>query len=323
MTRKIEIWASTTPGVSDPTTHLWLRGAAKSGYRFCDGAGWSELPVDRATDRPYVPCSLCQELYTLDATLDEQRFGPLGFTPLDDGSVHRYPNLSTPLPESGVAVTELWEMDMVTAEVPSVPLTMFARYYDATGPQKVSIVRDVRMMLSDPGGYRSRDYYHGLRNTLRRTHWKTNNIETFVNALDPLLGNQRQTGKRQHYETIALAYIDFWKRFEGRSFAVSGTIYDLAGLRINMSLDIGMRFRGDEVALKLWLNAQPPKRTYRQAVQFLIGKAEFDWPANWASGIWDVRRQAILPTVKLPRDFAIAIEGQAAAFQQTWHTLGE
>ena len=179
------------------------------------------------------------------------------------------------------------------------------------------------MMLSDPSGYHRRDYYHGLRNTLRRTHWKTDNIETFVNALDPLLDSQRQAGKRQHYETISRAYIEFWERSEGRYFAVSGTIYDLAGLRINMSPDIGMRFRGDDMALKLWLNAQPPKRTYRQAVQFLLGEAEFDWPANWVSGIWDVRRQAIMPPVKLPRDFAIAIEGQAAAFQQTWQTLGE
>ena len=40
-----------------------------------------------------------------------------------------------------MAYTELGEMEMVTAEVPNVPLTMFAKYYDATGPQKVSIVR--------------------------------------------------------------------------------------------------------------------------------------------------------------------------------------
>ena len=38
--------------------------------------------------------------------------------------------------------------------------------------------------------------------------------------------------------------------------------------------------------------------------------------------LWDVRRKEILTKVSMPKDFALALEGQAMAFQQIWNSLG-
>ena len=212
---------------------------------------------------------------------------------------------------------------MVTDEIGVVPLTMFAKFYDATGPQKVSIVRDVRMMLSDPRGYRRRDYYFDLRNTLRRTHWKTNDIQTFENSLGPLLASVTQISKRDHYAAIGTAYIDFCRRRDVSCFDVIGSSYEIAGLPIRMSVDTGLTVGGQDIVLKLWFNAGKPKRSYRQAVQYLMNHTIFNWPSDWTHALWDVRRKAVLPEVRIPRDFGIAVSGQASAFQQIWRDLAD
>ena len=185
------------------------------------------------------------------------------------------------------------------------------------------MVRDARLMVSDPRGYRSRGYYFQLRNTLSQTHWLTNDISTFENALDPLVAEQTKQGKKEHYRQIGDSYIDLWKKRDASYFKIPSTDLEVAGLKIRISAEVGMSFGGDDLALKLWLNSPRPTRSYRQAIQYLTEEGSGGWHQNWQTALWDVRRLETLPRVSIPKDFALALEGQAMAFQQIWKSLGD
>ncbi len=86
-----------------------------------------------------------------------------------------------------------------------IPMASFARFYEATGPQKVRIVRDARMYLSDPMGDAGRDYNWDFRNTLKWTHWQTDGISFFEAALAPLINCQSNDSKKEHCDLWGLA----------------------------------------------------------------------------------------------------------------------
>jgi hypothetical protein len=208
-------------------------------------------------------------------------------------------------------------------EINAIPMAAFARFYEATGPQKVAMVRDARLYQSDPDGYTGRDYYYDLRNTLRQTHWKTDDIAIFEVALDPLLSRQKQEGKREDYRAIGQAYISFWRKRDAHFFDIPGAQIDLAGLPIRVSTEVGMVYHGDNLALKLWFNAPRATRAFRQAIKYMMeqGRHPAAWRQDWQAAIWDVRREEVLPEVPTPRDLERALEGQAGAFQQIWKRL--
>lgn len=208
-------------------------------------------------------------------------------------------------------------------EIGTIPMTAFARFYEATPPAKVIMVREARLMVSDPRGYRGRDYYLDLRNTLRQTHWATNDIATFEAALGPLVAHQVIPGKKEHYQKVGDAYIAFWKKRGATFFRVPDCLIDIAGLKIRVAPEVGMSYGGDKLALKLALPAPRPTRQFRQAVQYLTAQGRGEWPHDWQAALWDVRREEVLPPVSVPRDLALALEGQAMAFQEIWKRLGE
>ncbi len=205
-------------------------------------------------------------------------------------------------------------------ELASVPVTTFARFYEATGPGKVRIVRDSRLYQSDPKGYRTRDFYLDFRNTLRQTHWATNDIGTFEAALDSLVKRQTIQGRDEHFRKVGTAYITYWKKRDPGYFAIEPETIQVADLNIRVSPEVGMNYSGDELALKLSLPAPRPTRAFRQVLQHLTVQAYASSP-RLQPGIWDVRREEILPPVPIPKDFQLAIEGQAMAFRQIWESL--
>lgn len=209
-----------------------------------------------------------------------------------------------------------------TMEIKSVPIATFARFYEATGPRKVTMVRDARIFQSDPTGYSGRDYYRDFRNTLKQTHWQTNKISTFEAALDALVAEQTIAGKQEHYRTLGEAYIKVWKKHDAHFFRVPTVSLEIAGLNIRVVTEVGMRFHGDNLALKLLLTAPRPTRQFRQAVQHLTARGrDPSWRADLQAAIWDVRREEILPQLPIPKDFQLALEGQAMAFRQIWDSL--
>jgi hypothetical protein len=206
-------------------------------------------------------------------------------------------------------------------EIRNVPVAAFARFSEATMGQRVRVVRDARLYRSDPTSYAQRDYYFDLRNTLRKTHWQpgSHGLEAFEAAIDPMVARQKARGKAEHYRVISAAYLDFWQKRDAQFFAIPPSHVDLAGLAINVTAEIGMKYGGDNLALKLVLTAPKPTRHFRQVIQFLSDEAYEN--RAFQPAIWDVRRHEILPRVPTPRDFRLALEGDAMAFQQIWQSL--
>ena len=207
--------------------------------------------------------------------------------------------------------------------MPRVPIGSFARFYEARPADQVRIVRDIRIRLLDPEGYKGRDYYHWLRNGIRKTHWSTNEITTFRDALVPFLENTRED-KRQHYKIICESYIDFWVDKAASYFPIKSVSVEMEGLTILVTPEVGMRIGDDRYSLKIWLNARPPTRPARQVVNYMMERAVevcSDWSDDWHMGIWDIRRKNILPRIRTARDFELGLRGQAAAFLHIWDDL--
>lgn len=209
--------------------------------------------------------------------------------------------------------------------MPVVPMASFARFYEARPPDKVRIVRDVRIQQSDPDGYRRRDYYNDLRNILTQTHWQTDDIGVLESAVETFIAKQKDDQKKAHFRDIAEAYIRFWKRQDASLFEVPSVEVDVAELTIRVRPEVGMRTEdGDEFALKLWFNSPRLTRQYRQANTYLMEQAQgIEWPSDWRPALWDVRRENIPPPATVARDFVLGLEGQAAAFLGIWNRLAD
>jgi hypothetical protein len=209
-------------------------------------------------------------------------------------------------------------------DIKPIPMAAFARFYEASPLNKVVRARNARLMVTDQEAYQVRDYYMDLRNLLSETHWKTGDVASFERALGKLIDDQEDRRKKEHFLSTGRAYIDFWREQKAEYFSVPVSVIEIAGLPIEVVIEVGMRCQGVSFALKLWLNAAKPTRQFRQAVYYMteMGRNE-GWDEEWQPAVWDVRRQSVLTPVPLPREFGLAMEGQAAAFKQMWKKVGE
>jgi len=309
----------------NPTTHFWFERATGERVRICDGASWAEEPEPNDGPTPYAPCNSCKELYLEDILYGRQMFEilPKPLAPTRDRQARKFGAYS---PKIGAyAPAQEYTPQNSGCPMPTVPIASFARFYKARPPDKVRIVRDIRIQQSDPEGYAGRDYYNDLRNILRRTHWQTNDIEVFESALEQFLASQRNNLKKEHFRQIGEAYIRHWKRLNASLFDVLPVEVNVAGLTILVRPEVGMHTDdGDDYVLKLWLNSPRLTRQYRQANRYLMEQARTQaWPIDWQPALWDVRRENIPPPVSVARDFILGLEGQAAAFQQIWTKLDD
>lgn len=202
-------------------------------------------------------------------------------------------------------------------EMRELPISTFARYFEASDQQKLRIV--------DQTFSSGMDYYWALRNTLAETHWRSDDIGTFEAALDGLLGSVKSATQREHYRKLAQGYIDFWQRYPGAHvFSVPTGHTEINGLPIRVNTDIGMAYGNDFFAIKLFLRAAPPTTKYRQAVQHVTALAtRHEWNPNWQATLLDVRRGLLLHAMPLPWKFDLAVGAQAAAYRHTWEQMRE
>lgn len=319
----IPIWPGRIPG-RDPVTHFWYVGPNSSLLRLCDDHSLPEGLQLAEPDGPLVPCRSCRDLYVsdgvqghllLDTTLAVDQPPPImvyshkliGDT-IKVGVSPNNQTMYTPRNRRGM-------------DIKPIPMTAFARFYEATGPKKVAMVREARLFQTDPDAFNQRSYYVGLLNTLRKTHWQTDDISTFEAALGPLVAEQNIPTRKEHYQKVGEAYINFWKKRDAHFFPVPSSVIEIGGLAIKVSAEVGMRYDGNNMALKLWPSAPKPTRPFRQSVRYLTEQGRGAWNKNWTAGIWDIRREEILPFVQFSKDLPIILEGVAAMFRKIWERL--
>ena len=184
------------------------------------------------------------------------------------------------------------------------------------------MVEEARRLQSGRG----RDYYGAFRNTLAETHWRSDDISTFEDALDGLVATQNGIARQEHYQDLGEKYIRFWKKHDGAHyFRVPTVTKSINGLTVRVFTEIGMRYRGDELALKLYLRApQRPTREFRQTVQEVTTQArQGTWDPNWQSVLLDLHREDILYPPNIPPSYGLVLEGPAESFQHWWKRLDE
>lgn len=208
--------------------------------------------------------------------------------------------------------------------MPKVSMTFFAKFCTASVNKQQQMIRDQRVQLADPSLIASRDYYGRLRNSILHTHVRTRELESFADALPPLLNQNLIASKRERFRLLGEAYVDFWGGLDATPFSAERGEINIAGLTITINPEVRiLSSYGDEQIVKLRFNAPRISRQERLTQSHLMNraKAELGWPRTWQMGIFDVERKAILPALDTDDDFALGIIGQAAAYMQMWHLL--
>ncbi|MCE2459030.1 MAG: hypothetical protein J4G14_14645 [Dehalococcoidia bacterium] len=311
----IAIWLDTD--ITGSITHFWFE---QDGYRrICDNQPREDSESLRTEQilNP-IPCQKCKSLYLEDVLHGRKALRIWADPPVlkkEGGALFNdmhSQKIGGPISPEGVTM-------------PKIPMSSFARFYEVRPAEQVRIVRDIRTRLMDPEGYIVRDYYGPLRNQLKATHWTTRDIEYFEDGLELFLENQKFDDRRDHYRRLSEAYVSYWHNVEGGYFTVPPTDVTIAGLTITVRPEVGLRtVGGDYQALKLWFNSDRPSRQARQFIVYLMNKAKAQnesWGDLWYSGIWDIRRQNVLPPIKPARDLELGLTGQIAAFLHIWDDL--
>lgn len=316
----IPVWSGVSDNQLDPRIHYWYKVTGGQIRRICDDFVSSSGIQEPAPTQPLIPCKPCQDLYVQDIAFGRhvlEQSPRLTINPPENTT-----NSMVYSSKSLVSTMEVGELDML--EHPRIGMATFARFYDASASEKTRLVREARGFLIDREHYTHRAYYYALLNTLSHTHWYTKDIADFENERDAMLAHVSTPHRVENYRKVSEAYISFWhKQQDAQFFRIPVAEIEIAGLTILINPEVGLRRHGDELVLKLWLSALPPKRSYRQAVQYLMEQAQRQgWQQHSEPALWDVRREEIMPHVRTPRDFAMNILGQAAAFRQMWDSLG-
>ena len=206
--------------------------------------------------------------------------------------------------------------------VQRVSVYNFAKFCEARPDRQQAVVRQIRKRTLNPNaGF---DYYGPLKGLIRRTHWATNNLATFEDALPAFLSGQKKPDMADNYRRMAEAYVDYWN-FRATDFIPvdpGHADHQIEDLTIRVNPEVGMRTRdGDRQILKLWFNRISPTRQTRLIIGHLMDKVTPN--AQWLSGIWDIRGRNI-PLPVVPTDgFDLVLAGQAAAFQHIWEGLDD
>ncbi len=303
-TSPIPVYTGTAMTGPDPRTHLWYHAPDGRTRRICDDSQWPPGVLPRRSKfAVYLPCDPCKTIYFDDGAHGQGRFVAEPYAvPLELDMLN---SLST-----GESLPNKKER---VIDIHPIPLSTFARFYEATTESaKLRIVREAR-----GSGY---DFYWALRNTLAETHFRSDDLSTFEDAVIGLVGSLKSESQRTHYRKICQGYINFWKRFdEAHVFPVSPIDTEIEGLTIKVNYEIGMRDGEDERPIKLHLRAKAPTRDYRRAIQGVTSKAsEFVWDTNWQPRILDTRKGELAEYVPFPQDFDMIMESAASHFVDMW-----
>lgn len=211
---------------------------------------------------------------------------------------------------------------------PIIHMMLFAHFFATPEPNRPKIVKKLR----EQHGMSRTDkeklfYYVPLTNTLRRTHWSTHRIETFEDAIPPLLEKISDKRKRERYSDVTRDYVGFWKERDATFVPVEHCDIKVSDLTIRVKPEIGMRVGTDTQILKLWLNGTEPTQKKRQIISYLMQRTSDEdpsWPVNWPTGILDISRRNILQPLWPDTDnFDMAIRGAVSSFVSMWRDFEE
>ena len=206
----IAIWPDTD--FSSSIVHFWFE---QDGHhrRICDSRLWEDGEAHQSEQSASpTPCPYCKSLYLEDVLYGKKVLRIEADPPLlKKDIVPAYNGVYSPK----IGGTQPLEGDVM----PKIPMSSFARFYEVRPAEQVRIVRDIRTRLMAPDRYITRDYYAPLRNTLRATHWATNDIGYFEDALEPFLEKQK-LDRRDHFRSVSESYVSYWRNVEGTYFAI-------------------------------------------------------------------------------------------------------
>lgn len=300
-TARIAIYTATT--LRDPRTHFWYDAPDGSVRRLCDDSEWPPNTRQRLKGTLSLGCEACKTIYVDEGTRGAGRFelypyiAPIGQTMIDSLYI-------------GTPSTERSDM-----EIRPLPLSTYARFFEATTQSaKDRIVSEFR----SPGGF---DFYWALRNALSQTHWETNDLSTFEDALDPLVDNIPSDSQKKHYAALGEGYIKFWKRHpDAQVFRVPDAWVKIDQLTIKVNYEIGMQSGDDWRPLKLHLRAKTPSRHYRLAIQEVTSKVTV-WDNNWVPELLDTRAGETTVLVPRPDRIEQDLEAEANNFAFRWNQM--
>ena len=209
--------------------------------------------------------------------------------------------------------------------MPSISLSQLANFYEARPPAQVDIVQRTREQLANPDGFRRHNFWGLLHDQIRRTHLKTGAIQDFENSLNMFIMGLNDTRKKEPYQQVGRAYIEYWGHRGGELITPPpATSIDINGLEVRIRPEIGIRdTNGDTQALQLWWKNARPSLRARQVIHYCMEQARTTpaWDPAWHIGIWDLRRKSVPLAPRLPNRFEFGLSGQTAAFLQIWSML--
>lgn len=292
-------------GGIDPRLHYWYAAQPSDYRRLCDDAGWEEPTVGGL---PFnVPCSTCRGLYH-----DDQDGGGIFCWVYSSDTGYTRPKLG--ILDQDRAYPPATDRDM-EAHMVRVSMATFARFYGASPSQQMRIVNDHRSQQVNRDRYIQRDFYGTLRQTLRRTHWATGDIDAFRDAIPELVERQQVPARRDAYQDVSQAYIDLWLNRGAEFFTAPTDDITVGALTIRVNPEVGMRTVDGAQALKVWFNVDPMPRRSLQACHFLMERASATWDEDDIhAAIWDVRRLAIPLPPRLPAQMADYVAQEADRF---------
>ena len=313
----VPIWAQAQG--HDPRSHFWVDDGRIT-QRLCDGFEWQETPPreDSAFDYP-IPCSACVELYAKDATIGTQRFlFQAGKPAQKEGATHY--NGYPPTQSEEDSFSQVYPMIKAT-------MTTFVQFCNAKMQKKQEIVRDQRVLAADPRLINYRDFYGPLRRAIIKSHLRTQDNDCLRDSLLALQGQPKlRDSQRTQFQRVGHAYTELWESWDATPFEgvrCSVVVGDLT-IAVNPEIRAVTQY-GDTHILKLHYKAAQIPRSARLITSYLLNRVKEteNWPRDWLVGILDIERRTILPAIETESSFALALEGEAAAYVGLWNAMSQ
>ena len=205
--------------------------------------------------------------------------------------------------------------------MPSISMSTFAQFCNAKVMKQQDIVAAQRFAAADPKLVRIHDFYGRLRNTIVRWHISTQDLSVFDDAYQKLWGQNLPTLKRSHYSRARDAYMEFWRNLDATPFRVTRATVNIGDLTVIVNPELRIRTSyGVDMVVKLRFNAKPPPSSTRQTYSYLmeLAKDSAEWEHEWQTGIMDIERRIVLPSLATSAAFQIGIERHAATYAEMW-----
>ena len=292
--------------------HLWVSPAGGEYERLCDGVRWGdplllvpEPPMSGSMGWEYYSVLACVEC-ALVFQMDQDRKRPRLKVP-----ARSLIYLDEPPPELG-------EPSEAERQMLVLSLNDVASFY--AGQYRP-------LQKGERGGH----YYQPVFGLLRRYHWKTGDLSLLLEEIPSFLDRERakdeanpnRRNRAARYAEMLDAYREFCvqKRVTETFAGFRDTIIRITNdVGVRVKTDVGLMVNGKRYVVIVRLSKNPPCRAYQQAVAYFLHLAYARHPTLWQgdNGLFDVRRQDILPMLACRREEEEAIWDSAERLGKMW-----